>query len=158
MFVKNAFRESGGKFRGNTQVLRKHVFFIVFRRLWVKFLAISIKIGMILNNLSYVSRDKSSGKKCFLVFFSLVNSEFERNCLDFWNEYVNGWKHFLPRVPRTFGEKNFSPIFFFQNFFQTLREKFPDFRRTFDQQGLQNSIFSARGTLWRGKSFSKRMR
>ena len=96
-----------------------------------------------------------SEKNCFLVFFSLVNSDFERNCLDYWKKNFIDWKHFLPRVPRTFGEKKFSSIFFFQNVFRTLREKFPDLWRTFDRQGLQDSIFFTREPLWRGTIFSK---
>ena len=96
---------------------------------------------MISTNLSCVSRERFWGKNCFLVYFSLVSSDFERNCLDFWKKYINGWKHFLPRVLRTFGEKNNHQNFFFKKIFRTLREKFPDLWRTFDRQGLQNSIF-----------------
>ena len=82
---QNAFWESGGKFWGNTQVLRKHVISIVFRRLPVNFLAISIKnwhdfIYSILCVWRQVLR-----KKLFS-FFSWVNSDFERNCLHFWKK------------------------------------------------------------------------
>ena len=94
-----------------------------------------------------------SEKNCFLVFFSLVNSDFERNCLDYWKKNFIDWKHFLPRVPRTFGEKKFSSIFFFQNVFRTLREKFPDLWRTFDRQGLQGSIFFLPETLCDAEQF-----
>ena len=35
-----------------------------------------------------------------------------------------------------------------------MREKFPDLWGTFDRQGIQNSIFPVRGTLWRGTVFA----
>ena len=37
--------------------------------------------------------------------------------------------------------KIFVKIFFLKKWFRTLREKFPDLCRTFDRQGLENSIF-----------------
>ena len=115
------------------------------------------KVGMILTNLSYVSRDNFWGKLVFLFLFSLVSSDVQRICLDFWKKYINGWKHFLPRVARTFGEKIFHQNSFSKKFFG-LWVKFPDLWRTFDRQGLQNSISSARGSLWCGTIFSKWMR
>ena len=111
MFVKNAFWESVGNFRGNTQVLKKHVIIIVFRRLWVKFLVISIKIGMILKNLSYVSRDNLWGKIVLLFFFSLVYSDFERNSI-------------LPVQRNVFGENFCIKKLFFCKYLSDFERKF----------------------------------
>ena len=98
-------------FRGNTQVLKKHVIIIVFRRLWVKFLVISIKIGMILKNLSYVSRDNLWGKIVLLFFFSLVYSDFERNSI-------------LPVQRNVFGENFCIKKLFFCKYLSDFERKF----------------------------------
>ena len=70
----------------------------------------------------------SEEKNVFFFFlFSWVNSNFERNCLHFWKKYINGWKHFLPRAPRTFGEKKISSKFFFKIFFGLWEKSFQTF-------------------------------
>ena len=99
----------------------------------------------------------SEEKIVFLFFFhksirilSEIVCTFEKNILVVGTVSSTGPEDF-------WREKIFIKIFF-QKIFRTLREKFPDLLRTFDRQGLEISIFSARGTLWRGTIFSKWMR
>ena len=80
-------------------------------------------------------------KKLFSCFFFISQFGFSAKLSGLLKKHINGWKHFLPRVPSTFVEKKFHQIFFFRKIFRTLNEKFPDVWRTFDRQGLQNSIF-----------------
>ena len=94
-----------------------------------------------LYNLSSVPRDNFWKRNCFCWYFFISQFGFWAKLSGLFKKNFIGWKHFLPRVPRTFGEKKFSSKFFFKNFFWTLRDKFPDLWRNFDRQGLQNSIF-----------------
>ena len=82
---------------------------------------------MILYNLSSESID-NFWKKLFSCFFFI--SQFGILSEIVWTigkKIIIGWKHFLPRVPRTFGEKKFSSIFFFKIFFGLWEKSFQTF-------------------------------
>ena len=96
----------------------------------------------------------SEEKIVFLFFFSLVSSDFQRNCLDYWKKVLL-IGNTLFHVSRGLSERKNFHQFFFSKFFSDFGRSFPDLWRTFDRQGLQISIFFARGTLWRGAIFSK---
>ena len=108
---------------------------------------------MILTNLSYVSRDNFWGKICFLVFFSLVSSYFQRICLEFWKKYNNGWKHFLPRVRRTFGEKFFHQNFFSKKFFGLWEKSFQTFDVLSIGRAFKIAFFCRRNFVTRNNFF-----
>ena len=55
--------------------------------------------------------------------------------------YINGWKHFLPRVPRTFGEKNFHQNFFSKNFFGPREKSFQTFDVLLIDKAFKTAFF-----------------
>ena len=68
-----------------------------------------------------------SEKNCFLVFFSLVNSDFERNCLDYWKKTLLIGNTFF-HVSRGLSErKNFHQYLFFKMFFGLWEKSFQNF-------------------------------
>ena len=82
---------------------------------------------MILYNLSSVPRDNFWKRNCFCCYFFISQFGFWAKLSGLFKKIFIGWKHFLPRVPRTFGEKKFSSKFFFKFFLDFERQVYQTF-------------------------------